>query len=54
MTKLDGLLKQKPLLERQIQAAKKSEPTQALKTAKEHCKTQGFNADTPKGAMTEG
>jgi len=54
MSTLAELQRQKAELEQQIEAARKSERAEALKTVKKLCKEFGFTAGMLKGSLAEG
>lgn len=53
MSTLAELQKQKAELEKQIEAAKKNERAEALKTVKKLCKEFGFTAGMLRGSLVE-
>lgn len=54
MTKLEELLEQKNALEEQIEAAKKAQKAEDLKTVRQLCRAHGFTANMLKGYLAEG
>ena len=54
MSKLEELLAQQEQLKADIDAAKKDQKTEDLKTVRQLCKAHGFTARMLKGALAEG
>nr|WP_213395958.1 H-NS family nucleoid-associated regulatory protein [Yoonia sp.] len=54
MSKLEELLEQQALLATEIEAAKKQQKTEDLKTVRQLCKAHGFTANMLKGFLAEG
>ena len=54
MSKLEELLAQQEALAAEIEAAKKSQKTEDLKTVRQLCKAHGFTANMLKGYLAEG
>jgi DNA-binding protein H-NS len=54
MSKLEELLEQQAQLSTAIEAAKKQQKTEDLKTVRQLCKAHGFTANMLKGFLAEG
>lgn len=54
MSKLEELLAKQEALAAEIEAAKKSQKTEDLKTVRQLCKAHGFTANMLKGYLAEG
>lgn len=54
MSKLEELLAKQEALSAEIEAAKKSQKTEDLKTVRQLCKAHGFTANMLKGYLAEG